>query len=179
MNASSSIAGFLHGQTPNWSCKSCVLPSRIPMPWRPWLLNTGSLTEQLLNLEHTTFSVNVLAQYCAKASSIEQRTLACNNRHVWVREVALTLDDLPVVMARTVVPISSLKGEVRHLLRLGRTPLGGYLFSQQSLKRGDIQVTQCGHNPWQLQWSRRSVFYVHNRPLLVTEGFTSHLLNWL
>lgn len=101
-----------------------------------------------------------------------------------VRDVELLCNETPWVFARTLIPISSLKGSARRLTQLGEKPLGAVLFSDPTVLRGATQIAQLlpGHplfdtasnhvdeKPEQL-WGRRTLFYVEKRPLLVNEIF--------
>jgi chorismate--pyruvate lyase len=103
---------------------------------------------------------------------------------VLVRDVELLCDDNPWVFARTLIPITSLKGAAQRLTQLGEKPLGAVLFSDPKVIRGATQVarllpgqplyqTACNHlsqKPDHL-WGRRTLFYLEKRPLLVNEIF--------
>ena len=84
------------------------------------------------------------------------------------------------VFARSVLPLSSLVGVLRHLRKQGNRPLGAFLFSQPKLIRSPIALSLINrhHNyvPAVFMgnapvWGRRSIFYVANKPLLVSEVF--------
>ena len=101
-----------------------------------------------------------------------------------VRDVELQCDSAAWVFARTLIPISSLKGAAQRLIQLGEKPLGAVLFTDPKVIRGATQVarllprqplfeTACNHlqgKPDHL-WGRRTLFYVQKRPLLVNEIF--------
>ena len=101
-----------------------------------------------------------------------------------IRDVELLCDNKPWVFARTLIPVSSLKGAAQRLTQLGEKPLGAVLFSDPKVIRGATQVAQlrprqplfetaCHHladKPDSL-WGRRTLFYVEKRPLLVNEIF--------
>jgi chorismate--pyruvate lyase len=101
-----------------------------------------------------------------------------------VRDVELCCDDSPWVFARTLIPISTLKGGAQRLAQLGEKPLGAVLFTDPRVIRGATQVARllpgqplyqaaCNHLPTKPDhlWGRRTLFYVEKRPLLVNEIF--------
>ncbi len=101
-----------------------------------------------------------------------------------VRDVELLCDHTPWVFARTLIPVSSLKGAAQRLTQLGEKPLGAVLFSDPKVTRGATQVarllprqplfeTAChdlSEKPDYL-WGRRTLFYMGKRPILVNEIF--------
>jgi chorismate--pyruvate lyase len=97
-----------------------------------------------------------------------------------IREVVLYGEGQPWVFARSVLPITSLCGKLRHLRKQNTRPLGAFLFSQPDLQRSSIVVAQISDDhayvPARLTqgqnlWGRRSVFYLDAKPLLVSEVF--------
>ncbi len=94
---------------------------------------------------------------------------------VFVREVALCIRNQPVVLARSVIPRSTLTGAERQLLVLNTKPLGEFLFSHKHMSRSKIEVKKGTVNQ-QAVWGRRSIFKLNNKPLLVSEFFLPSLL---
>jgi len=105
-------------------------------------------------------------------------------RRALVRQVYLYCDDRPWVFARTVIPPATLRGKERHLAHLKDKPLGAVLFTEPSMRRGEVEVasitpgqrlfhTATAHlsEPPDCIWGRRSIFYLHDKPLLVNEIF--------
>jgi len=151
--------------------------SLLSNPWRPWLLDTGSLTKNLMALAPGHFSVSVLYTGFGRASLSEAKTLGINKREqVYIREVALCLKDKTVVYARSVIPRSTLTGSEQQLLHLRNKPLGEFLFKHKCMSRGPIEVKQGSVNA-QNTWARRSIFKVNHKPLLVSEYFLSSLFD--
>src|SRR5699024_1849233 len=90
-----------------------------------------------------------------------------------IREVILTLDDIPVVVARTVVPISSLQEENSHLGQMANRSLGGELFQPPAAIRKQLWLTQLdANNPLGALWGRQNLYIKRTAPLLVAEYFT-------
>ena len=141
-----------------------------------WLRLEGSLTRALqLRCLHS-FRVEILREGYTRPSREEAQTLGLLPRHnAWIREVCLLGDDSPWVLARTVIPISTLSGRGRRLKNLGRQPLGAYLFSNNDWRRGLFETGLCQREtPEQPRAARRSRFFNGNRTLLVGEYFLPH-----
>ena len=173
------FASIMHPPAPGWSDRNTVPAWQLPRFWRDWLLDQGSLTARISALRPGTFNVQVVQQYTGRPTTVEQQALKLSARQsVWVREVILRLGDTPLVYARTAIPLSSLRGDETRLRRLGNRSLGSYLFRQPSLRRTPLQVSHCRANDLGVQWSRRSVFILHGKPLLVTEAFASELADF-
>lgn len=154
---------------------------QAPTTLKPWLLDKGSLTAKLIHLSHGHFQVKVLRQLPARASRDETRALGIKlHQRCLVREVVLMGHGQDWVFARSVLPLSSLSGRLRHLRKHGNRPLGAFLFSQPQLQRSPIALSLISrHDAYlpeallgdQQAWGRRSIFYVDGKPLLVSEVF--------
>lgn len=170
------LADILHPIAPSWSVRNHYQSFALPYAWRSWLFDTGSLTARLKALKPGQFRVQVLKQYYAAPTRVEQTEMQLGvNQKVWVREVILFLADTAVVYARTAIPLHTLSGNEKRLQHLGNSSLGGYLFRQPQLKRGQLKVSHCQSNDLDLTWARRSVFYLGKKPLMVSEAFSQQL----
>lgn len=165
-------------------------PSRsVPRANRPavlwhWLLDPASLTQRLQAV-CGEFRVELLQSAWLRPSHDELRALGLRaNQRALVREVYLLCDGQPWVFARTVIPRETLSGKYRRLTHLGSHSLGTVLFSDKTLRRGEVHVahlapthalyTRAAHRlarkPHGL-WGRRSLFFLSDRPLLLSEIF--------
>jgi chorismate--pyruvate lyase len=107
-----------------------------------------------------------------------------HRRYALLREVHLLCDEQPWVFAHSVIPVQTLTGRHRRLAHLGERPLGAVLFSDKTLRRERVEITcilpgqrlfneatavlDCA--PEDI-WGRRSLFFVDDHPLLVSEFF--------
>lgn len=158
-------------------------------PLLSWLQDPGSLTAALQRHSHGEFSVQVLAQYWGRANFSEAQALGIKPRaRVLVREVILSGQGRPWVWARSILPRQSLTGRLRKLSKLSNQPLGGWLFKQPNLQRDPLSVSCFAPGDTRLPnqvnsdeelWGRRSVFYVHQKPILVAEVFLTEFLTTL
>ncbi len=149
---------------------------------RQWLLDDGSLTRRLIQLCGNDFNVQLLAACRGRARHDERRALLIRDgEQAHVREVYLCSGATPLVYARTVIPLSALQGTARRLAHMGDRPLGALLFSSKGMRRTGIQVSRLPGSLLrydlndELVWGRRSVFYLTDKPLMVSEYFLPSL----
>jgi len=148
-------------------------------------LTRDSLTQRLRQACAGRLEVRLRLQTWARPLAEESRLLQLPSRcYVQVRQVHLCCNTQAWVFARTLIPRTSLTGARRRLLRLGTKPLGEVLFADPQLRRGPLEIArlqpgQALYNlataelaqPPALLWARRSLFYLQDKPLLVSEFF--------
>ena len=165
-----------------------------PRVLQEWLLDTGSLTQRLLQSCQGKFRVDVVSLKWQRPMRNEARRLGLRlHQRALIREVRLLCNEQPWVFARTVIPFRTLKGALRYLVRLGTRPLGAVLFADPHMQREELELACINRNMSLFEsampngtantsciWGRRSVFYLENKPLLVSEiflpGLPSHPL---
>lgn len=142
-----------------------------------WLTLEGSLTRALQLRCESKFQVTILREGFARPSREENQTLQIPTRqNAWIREVCLSGDGTPWVLARTIIPLGTLKGRGRRLRNLGRRPLGAYLFSNPEWQRGPFEIGLCQQtHAEQPIAARRSRFHNGDSALLVGEYFLPNL----
>ncbi|MFA6969943.1 MAG: chorismate lyase [Gallionella sp.] len=155
----------------------------------PWLRDHGSLTLRIRqHCEH--FSVRMVKSALARIALDESALLGVAPRQlVWSREVFLCADDRPVVFAHSTCAARELRGAWRAVQNLGNKPLGALLFSHPLISRQPLHYKALhAHHPLYRRaasilsdppdrlWARRSLFYLHNAPLLVTEVFLPEII---
>ena len=150
---------------------------------RAWLLDSGSLTRRVQHACAGRFRVRVETQGWGRPRLDEYRALGLRiGRIALIREVHLLCDERPWVFARTIIPVTTLRGRQRRLARLGDRPLGAVLFADPHMQRGPVQVAcilpgsslyavamqGLKRRPAEI-WGRRSIFRLGGKPLLVSE----------
>jgi chorismate--pyruvate lyase len=153
------------------------------------LTDPGSLTARI-KARCSDFSLRVLFQGLRRPDRDERFVFPHRGRaHVLVREVFLCCGDTPVVFAHTVLDPTDLCGVWRSVAKLGSRPLGAALFADPRIRRHALRVRKIGrdhelrrrlqrhhpHPPAAL-WARRSLFHLHDSPILVTEVFLPEIL---
>ena len=150
-----------------------------------WLLEPSSLTAKLK--QHCRdFRVEVLGQQVEACHLLEANDVIKVGEQVLVREVLLYCDDIPQVFARSLLPLSTLTNGEQKLAELGTQPLGQVLFNSPSLERKNLEIAcfdqtssvsklvkklAINVKPNFVMWGRRSLFYIHQKPLMVAEVF--------
>ena len=178
-----------HAFEPVWQPGYRLLRHQVPDALRPWLLDDTSLTRRLQSVCQGRFRVEVLSQGWERPMLSEARALKVRNSQLaMVRQVRLYCDNEPWVFARTIIPLSTLRGRQRRLAHLGSKPLGAVLFADPRMQRSPLEIVRI--NPGQRLfhralgsssshcdaiWGRRSIFYLEQRPLLVSEIFLPDL----
>jgi len=171
-------------QTPHfarWRAVAAARPAMSPSWWQ-WIASTDSLTARLIAAGgEKPFRVRLLRQGVGWPRPDEAQVLGIGNkRYAWLREVALCLDETPWVVARSVAPLTQLKGQ--RLEGLGERSLGSWLFRQPDLVRGPVEATsqtpsfaRSNGIESRCVWGRRSVFHHGGKhgglSLLVQEYF--------
>lgn len=158
---------------------------RSSMRMHAWLRDHGSLTKAIVGRCDGRFRVEVLLQCWGKPLASERKLLGMRAGEVAIiREVKLLCNDGAWVFARTLIPVSSLRGKARQLAFLGNKPLGAVLFSSPSTRRKKIQYARldnrhalyaqaCSHSDHETEdlWGRRTLFEYAGKPILVNEIF--------
>ena len=158
--------------------------------YREWLTDRGSLTARIAE-RCPGVRVQVTFQGLRRPDRDERFLFVDDGRsRVLVREVLLCCGDLPVVFAHTVVRPRDLDGPWRSVARLGSRPLGAALFADPRIERFPLHQRKIGlHHELHRRvravlpvkarwlWARRSLFRLHDSPILVTEVFLPEILS--
>ena len=148
-----------------------------------WLLDETSLTKKLEE-QCEEFTVEVKQQLNTNTNESALSLLFPAPEQILVREVLLHCDGIANIFAQTEIPYHTLSDKQKNLANIGSESLGKFLFQDKTLKRGKIEVAEfptgsplhqlcdslqqpCAHS----LWARRSLFYIENKPLLVSEVF--------
>jgi len=178
----------LYPQEPIWFCKRLHSRLNIPAGSASWINELGSITQRLRAQYGDCVRVEVLHQHWQRAFISESRLLKIPaTKYVLNREVLLYAGDVPLVLARTIIPQSTLQSAQQNLSHLGNRPLGEVIFAYPKLKRLALEVAQVKQQDWSsiIQkkaiinedlWGRRTVYSLHQHPLLVSEFFLTELL---
>jgi chorismate--pyruvate lyase len=168
----------------NW--RSHVNKSVVSTEMCDWLTDRQSLTARLV-ARCEQFRVERIHQQVARCLSDEFELIGLSRRiYVIERDVLLRCDDVAVVYAHTILPLSANANHWPLFASLGNKSLGTTLFNDRLVTRGDLQFTHLrethplmrrvvrlsllGEKTAGLH-ARRSLFTRRGSPLLVTEVF--------
>ena len=155
----------------------------------PWLRDHGSLTQRIQR-RCSRFAVHNVYSGLSRIAHDESVLLDIEPRQLaYTREVFLFADDEPVVFAHSVLVRKQLRDAWLAVRTLGSKPLGAFLFVHPRIERMPLhyQALRSAHplyrrsaevlsNPPRRLWARRSLFYLHGAPLLVSEVFLPGIL---
>jgi chorismate--pyruvate lyase len=155
----------------------------------PWLRDRGSLTQRIQQ-RCADFAVRNVRSNLARIALDESALLGLAPYQLaYSREVFLYADGQPVVFAHSALAAGHLRGVWSEVRALENRPLGALLFSHPLVERKPLHyralrnthplyrraVVMLNDPPHRL-WARRSLFYLHDAPLLVTEVFLPEIL---
>jgi chorismate lyase len=170
---------------PNWIEERQLRLTQVPATTCDWLSDHGSLTARLKRSCPGRFRVRVISQGRGNPLYSEGQLLRMRRGEAAiVREVELLCDEVPWVFARTVIPVTSLRGPARRLTMLGSKPLGEVLFADPRTRRVVMEMARlhARHRMFHAAvagleaqpdelWGRRTLFRLDGAPLLVNELF--------
>lgn len=132
---------------------------------RAWLTDAGSLTEKLVAHSQGHFAVELLAQQRRWTHPGQPNPTHHAQGLYWCRDVVLHGRGKPWVQATTLVPVHQ-RALIRRLQRLGRRPLGAFLFQQPNLRRLRMDYARLTHG-----LARRSWFTMGPHEIILIEVF--------
>jgi chorismate lyase len=175
------------GRPERWHDFNQLFHRRAPRSLQPWLLAEGSLTRLLIRASDGDFRVQRIAQGWGRPTRSEARLLGLPpGQRALIREVILWGMGEPWVYGRSILPVTTLGGDLRRLRRLQNSSLGALLFTYPQLRRAPFQLAVVdgntlpgpGHSAGAL-WGRRSRFELRGRALIVSEVFLPAFRNRL
>jgi chorismate--pyruvate lyase len=171
---------------PNSKWRSAPSPHLNPKKNR-WLFRPGALTDGLRQLG--AVDLRVVREYSeglpADESSALQRPV---HSAIWVREVAMAIDGVDCVVARSITPLAASHGPWQGMRRLRTRPLADMLYHEAGIVRSEFWCCRpdiaipiyrtaarvAGFSrvqPGQALLARRSIFWRKGEPLIVAECF--------
>ena len=146
------------------------------------LSDQGSLTDRFKQIIGTQPCLKRLSQGHQFVSKQERDLLDIMPRQMaLVREITMGDGQNDWMFARTIVPLTTLKGAARRISYLNEAPIGKILFGRYGASRKSMQVSMLSELPKTLVnlgylaekplWQRQSIFEFSSGPLIVTEIF--------
>jgi len=146
------------------------------------LTEQGSLTDLMQQLMLQPPVLNCLFQGRDTVAYDEARLLGIKPRILGhIREITMGTKSKDWLFARTVIPMSTLRGPAKRLAKMNGTPLGKVLFGAMNAERTQMTLNkvfaeEVGLLDFNipedfLLWQRRSVFQLSTGPLMISEIF--------
>jgi len=147
---------------------------------KSWLLELGPITKRIS--EKKNFSLELLKDDVGEVEIQDQRFIDSLAKEFKVREVLLYGDKIPLVFARTIIPLLTIEKGLAELGKLGTRPLGDILFEKKIFKK-----EESAYASFELQqdifWGRKIKYSVNGQPFSVMEVFflrmKSKILNFI
>jgi len=172
-------------QSADWKGQKAWDKAQIPAVIKDVIFDPASTTEHVQRIYGESWEVQVLKQEWGFAQPDEYQALGIgDNEKVMLREVILSYQGQPWMYGRTIVPNSTWNDKNNKLSSMGDTSLGKILFSDPSHRRSEFEIAFLGVEEALFQsaiqgldkipqslWARRSIFYLSEKPLLLTEVF--------
>lgn len=157
-----------------WQTDTTLNRFFLPENLKYWMCDKGSLTSSLRNISENNFEVEVIRQRKSLPFWHETKIPKSSPNVVSViREVHLKLHGVPVIYARSVIPLElALPGRFG-LNNLGSTPLGHLLFRDgriRNSRREFTTVTKTNDIPNDV-FGRRTPYEYRDSTILVSEFF--------
>lgn len=162
--------------------------ARFSLTQKQWLTRRGALTDGLRSLGHLTLVV--IDERAKKPALDEAFGLGLvPNKAAWIREVVMSIDGIPCVVARSVTDKQSSTGVWRGIRQLGTRPLADMLYDDSRVRRTQFEFTCVrqtqglsqalsngggivqDHHCRPALLARRSLFICQDKRLLVSECF--------
>ncbi len=182
------VSSLILNREPLWQENRPGLRHKLPLAVQSWTYESGSLTQRLRDRYGNAVQVKVLLQRWCTPFLSERRLMGLpEQRYHLVREVLLHAHGTPLILARTIIPESTIKAVNNKLAHLGNRPLGEIIFSYPKLERISMDVSLVKPQTWtdkalseaniqQALWGRRTVYGIAHHQMLVNEFFLPAIL---
>lgn len=166
-----------------------TLDATLPTRWQAWLLHAGSFMAHIRSKNIHDASVHVLSEQWMSPEPWEIDCLPETMTSALIREVLISSHDRHWMYARTVIPKETLTGDLAILGQLQNKPIGSILFNHPDMQRSAFEFTcvtsdmtwhhkiqSCINEDLPSLWTRRSVFTIQQKSILLTESFLPDVL---
>ncbi len=168
----------------NWQNKEILRNKIKNKELSRFLFENGSLSRLIQTKFKGRFHIGIINESWMMPMCYEKKILSLRDNEIaFIRESYLNCDNKKLVYARTIIPKQTLKRKNQNLTRLGQKPLGEILFRNDKIYRDDIKFARITRlnklhsrakgncNISSDLYSRQSLYYIKNKPLLVFEVF--------
>lgn len=135
---------------------------------KSWLLEKGPITNRISI--NKSFNLELLSDDISNVLEQDQLFLGSISKEFKVREVILHGDGIPMVFARTIIPLLTIHDGLAELGELGQRPLGDILFEKKIFKKKDSVYSSFKFKE-NIFWGRKIKYLVNKQPFSVMEVF--------
>ena len=133
-----------------------------------WLNEPGSITSRIKSF--SDFKLKLLRDGLGEVDANEDDLIISNYRENNIREVLLYSDEEPLIYAKSVIPLETIRLGLGVLGNLKENPLGDILFSNPEIKKEYMLFSKFESNK-KIYYGRKGIYTVKGFPFSVCEVF--------
>ena len=133
-----------------------------------WLNEPGSITSRIKSF--SDFKLKLLRDGLGEVDANEDDLIISNYRENNIREVLLYSDEEPLIYAKSVIPLETIRLGLGVLGNLKENPLGDILFSNPEIKKKYMLFAKFESNK-KIFYGRKGIYTVKGYPFSVCEIF--------
>ena len=133
-----------------------------------WLNEPGSITSRIKSF--SDFKLKLLRDGLGEVDANEDDLIISNYRENNIREVLLYSDEEPLIYAKSIIPLETIRLGLGVLGNLKENPLGDILFSNPEIKKEYMLFSKFESNK-KIFYGRKGIYTVKGFPFSVCEVF--------
>ena len=133
-----------------------------------WLNEPGSITSRIKSF--SDFNLKLLRDGPGEVNAAEDDLIISNYEENNIREVVLYSDEEPLIYAKSIIPLETIKLGLGVLGSLKENPLGDILFSNPEIKKKYMLFAKFESNK-KIFYGRKGIYTVKGFPFSVCEIF--------
>ena len=133
-----------------------------------WLNEPGSITSRIKSF--SDFKLKLLRDGPGEVDAAEDDLIISNYKENNIREVLLYSDEEPLIYAKSIIPLETIRLGLGVLGNLKENPLGDILFSNPEIKKKYMLFAKFESNK-KIFYGRKGIYTVKGFPFSVCEIF--------
>ena len=133
-----------------------------------WLNEPGSITSRIKSF--SDFKLKLLRDGPGEVDAAEDDLIISNYKENNIREVLLYSDEAPLIYAKSIIPLETIRLGLGVLGNLKENPLGDILFSNPEIKKKYMLFAKFESNK-KIFYGRKGIYTVKGFPFSVCEIF--------
>ena len=133
-----------------------------------WLNESGSITSRIKSF--SDFKLKLLRDGPGEVDSADDNLIISNYKENNIREVLLYSDEEPLIYAKSIIPLETIRLGLGVLGNLKENPLGDILFSNPEIKKEYMLFSKFELNKKNF-YGRKGIYTVRGFPFSVCEIF--------
>ena len=133
-----------------------------------WLIEPGSITSRIKSF--SDFKLELLRDGPGEVDAADDDLIISNYKENNIREVLLYSDEEPLIYAKSIIPLETIRLGLGVLGNLKENPLGDILFSNPEIKKEYMLFSKFELNK-KIFYGRKGIYTVRGFPFSVCEIF--------